>query len=130
MKYKNLLLYAIQLLGVNIMAIALGRFVYPQFINAYIYYIVAYMVLISIVSYTFQTKASEKEDAYDKKNTILISQTIRLLSGATVLLIYFVAIKTEALSFVLNFFILYFICSVFEIRSLISNLRPHFKKDL
>jgi len=99
-----------------------------KFTNSYIWYMYAYMAIIMYVTH-FITSYGFAKTPYDAQNFFMLSTTIKILLSCVVLFLYFYFIKSEMKTFVLNFFILYFTYTFFEIKSLLLSLQPHSKGD-
>ena len=95
-------------------------------VNSYLFYIFLYFAIITYVSHLI-TSIGHGKDAFEMQNYFMLGFTIRLLLSAVVLFLYFYIVKENAWSFLLNFFILYFVYTFFEIKSLLLSLQPHSK---
>ena len=95
-------------------------------IHSYIFWIILYFVLLTAGTYLFVVRGLRR-DLFALQNRYMASLAIRLLLSAACIILYIVLVKTAKISFVLNFFAVYFVYTVFEIRSLLTNLRAHLK---
>ena len=99
-----------------------------KFTNIYIWHIYVYMAVV-MYSTHFITSYGFGKTPYDAQNFFMLSTTIKILLSCIVLFLYFYFIKSGMKTFVLNFFILYFTYTFFEIKSLLLSLQPHSKED-
>lgn len=97
-----------------------------QWVNTYIWYILGYITSIMYVSHLIIAYGFSKTP-YDAQNFFMLGTSVKLLLSAVIIFLYFYIIKTEAVSFILNFFTLYFVYTFFEIKSLLLSLQPHSK---
>lgn len=97
-------------------------------IHPYIFWIILYFVLLTAGTYFFVVRGLRR-DLFALQNRYMASLALRLILSATCIILYIVLIKTEKISFVLNFFAVYFAYTIFEIRSLLTNLRAHLKNE-
>jgi len=95
-------------------------------LNPYIWYILAYVVAIMYLSHITITYGFGKSP-FDVQNFFMLGTGIKLLLSAVVLFLYFYIVKSNSVSFLLNFFVLYFVYSFFEIKTLLLSLHPHSK---
>ncbi len=97
-----------------------------QILNPYIWYIFAYIIIIMYLSHAIIAHGFSKT-AFDAQNFFMLGTTIKLLLTAVVIFIYFYIVKSHQVSFLLNFFVLYFVYTFFEIKTLLLSLHPHSK---
>lgn len=96
-------------------------------LHPHTWWVLTYHFLLCILSY-FLVKKGMAGDHYDFHNAFIGNTTIRLLVSAILFLVYFLNVKENRLSFVITFFVFYFIYTVFEITSLLANLRSNSKR--
>ena len=97
-------------------------------LNPYVWYLQAYLFIITGLTY-YITKKGVKDNLMDFQNYVMASIGIRFFLSAIIILLYIYIVKAQSLSFLANFFVLYLFYTVFEIQSVLSNLRAHLKKD-
>lgn len=100
-----------------------------KYLNAYAWYILIYMVALSAFTYFLRDKGIKTGDAQDVYNYTMLATTARLLISAVVLLIYFFKVKENLETFIFNFFVIYFIYTAFEIKSLFPKLQTLSEKE-
>lgn len=91
-------------------------------VNPYIWYIYGYIVLLTLGTY-YLVERGIKRNPYTAHNYIMGFSAIRLFVSFIGIFLYFYCIRQYGVSFLINFFILYFSYTTFEIRCLFSNLR-------
>ena len=123
--FKNLLIFS----GVVGLVIgALAYFTGHALVHTYIWYVLAFFVFITALTF-YITRLGI---SYDNDNFQLYyfgSMGFRMLLSIGVVFIYVYLFSENELQFVLNFFVLYFLFTGFEIYSLLANLRPNLKKQ-
>ncbi len=123
--FRNLLIFS-GLVGV--LAGALTYFTGNALVHTHIWYILGFFVLITAATF-YITRLGI---SYDNDNFQLYyfgSMGFRMMLSIGVVFIYVYLFSENELQFVLNFFVLYFLFTGFEIYSLLANLRPHLKKQ-
>jgi len=95
-------------------------------LNPYIWYILAYVVAIMYLSHLL-IAAGFGKSPYDVQNFFMLGTGIKLLTSAVGIFLYFYIVKSNSTSFLLNFFVLYFVYSFFEIKTLSLSLHPNSK---
>lgn len=100
-----------------------------KYLNPYAWAILLYMVTLSSLTYFLRNKGIRTGDAQDVYNFTMLATTIRLLLSAVVLLVYFLKVKENLETFIFNFFVLYFIYTAFEIKTLFPKLRTVSEKE-
>lgn len=93
-------------------------------LHKHTWWILLYNVLLAVGSF-FMIKKGSKGDNYDFYNYFMGNTAVRLLLSATLFLIYFLNVKENRIQFIITFFSFYFIYTVFEIKSLLANLRSN-----
>ncbi|MFD2246917.1 hypothetical protein [Pontibacter ruber] len=123
--FKNLLVFT----GVVGLAIgALSYFTGNALVHSFIWYILAFFVLVTAGTFYI----SRLGVSYDSDNFQLYyfgSMGFRMLLSIGVVFLYVYLFAESELQFVINFFVLYFLFTGFEIFSLLANLRPHLKRQ-
>ncbi len=107
---------------------ALAYFTGDALVHTYIWLMLAFFVLVTAGTF-YITRLGV---SYDKDNFQLYyfgSMGFRMILSITVVFIYVFLFSENELQFVLNFFVLYFLFTGFEIYSLLANLRPNLKKQ-
>ncbi len=106
---------------------ALLYFTANQLVHTHIWYIYVFFVVITAATFYI----SRLGVSYDNDNFQLYyfaSMGFRMLLSIGVIFIYVFLFSEGELQFVLNFFVLYFLFTGFEIYSLLSNFAPQLKK--
>jgi hypothetical protein len=131
MKNNSYLVKLTALSLVFIVLTLLARKIEPiaSYVDKYNEFTVLYMTLLAIVSSYFHKKAISTGDPHDMYNFNMLASTVRLLSGGAYMFLYFFIVKEKLGIFILNFFILYFSYTIFEIKTLFSKLQTQSKKD-
>nr|WP_245402668.1 hypothetical protein [Pontibacter sp. E15-1] len=107
---------------------ALAYFTGDAVVHAYVWYMLAFFVLVTAGTF-YITRLGI---SYDQDNFQLYyfgSMGFRMMLSIAVVFIYVFLFSENELQFVLNFFVLYFLFTAFEIYSLLANLRPNLKKQ-
>jgi hypothetical protein len=97
---------------------------FQLYINPYIWYLLAYVVVIMYISHLIIAYGFSKS-AFDAQNFFMLGTSLKLLLSAVVIFLYFYRVKSNSISFLLNFFVLYFVYTFFEIKTLLLSLHPH-----
>ncbi|TXK37175.1 hypothetical protein FVR03_15880 [Pontibacter qinzhouensis] len=122
--YRNLAILTVVLIPLlAFLQLATG----PGLVHAYIWYMLAFFVFVTGFAY-YITNLGVEQDADNFQVYYFSAMGFRLLLCIAVIFAYVYIIGEQQLQFVLNFFILYFLFTGFEIYSLLANLRPHLKK--
>ncbi len=122
--YRNLaILTAVLIPLLAYLQLATGH----QLVHAYIWYMLAFFVFVTGFAF-YITNIGVKQDADNFQVYYFSAMGFRLLLCVAVIFAYVYVVGDRQLQFVLNFFILYFLFTGFEIYSLLANLRPHLKK--
>ncbi len=121
---RNLIIATI-LIGLGIGALL--YFTGNQLVHPYIWYILAFFVLITFLTF-YVVHIGVRDDPDNFQLYFFGSSVFRVLlcMGAVFFYVYF--FSEGELQFTLNFFVIYFIYTGFEIYSLLSNLRRNSKK--
>lgn len=107
---------------------ALLYFTGNQLVHQYVWYIFSFFILITAATF-YITRLGI---SYDKDNFQLYyfgSMGFRMILSIGVIFVYVFLFSENELQFVLNFFVLYFLFTGFEIYSLLANLRPNLKRQ-
>nr|WP_262921629.1 hypothetical protein [Pontibacter ruber] len=107
---------------------ALSYFTGNALVHSFIWYILAFFVLVTAGTFYI----SRLGVSYDSDNFQLYyfgSMGFRMLLSIGVVFLYVYLFAESELQFVINFFVLYFLFTGFEIFSLLANLRPHLKRQ-
>jgi hypothetical protein len=97
-------------------------------LNPYVWYLQAYLFIITGVTY-YVTNKGVKDNLMDFQNFVMAGIAIRFFLSAIIIFLYIYLVKHQSFTFLGNFFVLYLFYTVFEIQSVLSNLRAHLKKD-
>lgn len=96
-------------------------------VHPFIWYIFGFFILITAITF-FITRLGIREDEANFQLYYFGSMAFRVLLCIGVVFVYVYLYSENELQFVLNFFVLYFLYTGFEIYSILTNLRPHLKK--
>lgn len=121
---RNLIIYSAV---IGLLIGALQYFTGNQLVHTHIWYIYVFFIVITAATFYI----SRLGVSYDKDNFQLYyfaSMGFRMLLSIGVIFIYVFLFSEGELQFVLNFFVLYFLFTGFEIYSLLSNFAPQLKK--
>ena len=104
--------------------------VFPERTGNYVWYLYGYFSLLTVLSLFLVMKGIGK-DPQDFYNYSMGSVAVRLFVSSAVLFVYYYAVKDKQtrIGFTAAFFILYFCYTGFEIRILLSKLRPDSGKN-
>ncbi|WP_250631096.1 hypothetical protein [Rhodoflexus caldus] len=96
-----------------------------ELIVPYSWYLLGYFFVITLLTY-YMVYQSNKEPL-DFPNYTLGATAIRLLISAVILGVFFWQVKDKAARwhFTITFFVMYFLFTAFEIKSLMANLRQN-----
>lgn len=112
--------------GLALLVYVVGNFL-PEWIHPYAYGILAFLLALSLISSLAVLAVVQKKPALF--NGVFFSMLIFRFFASIIFILVFALMKTPAiLVFVANFFVLYLCFQLFEITSLITNLRPHLEK--
>jgi hypothetical protein len=123
--YRSLLILGI-ITSLIILAIQFSSF--SHLLNPYVWYLQAYLFIITAVTF-FITNKGVKDNLMDFQNFVMAGIGIRFFLSAIIIFLYIYLVKHQSFTFLGNFFVLYLFYTVFEIQSVLSNLRAHLKKD-
>jgi hypothetical protein len=107
---------------------ALSYFTSNALVHPFIWYILGFFLLITGATF-YITRLGISYDSDNFQLYYFGSMGFRMLLSIGVVFIYVYLFAENELQFVLNFFVLYFLFTGFEIFSLLANLRPHLKKQ-
>ena len=100
-----------------------------QVIHPYFWYMLLFFVFVTAFTYYIIAMGS-KSDPGNFQMYYLGSMAFRVLMCMGVIFIYVYFVAERELQFTLNFFLLYFIYTGFEIYHILTNLRQNSKKQL
>ena len=123
--YKSFFLLGI-ITSVIILTLQFSKFDY--LLNPYVWYLQAFLFVITGLTY-YITNKGVNNDPLDFQNFVMAGIGIRFFLSAIILFLYFYLVKTQSVTFLANFFVFYLFYTVFEIQSVLTNLRAHLKKD-
>ena len=93
-------------------------------LHSYTWWIYLYHIGLTIVSF-LMISTGIKKGGLDFVNYFMGVMAIRLLISCIGLFLYFFLVKTDLANFVITFFALYFFYTLFEIKTLLTNLRQN-----
>lgn len=99
-----------------------------KWISPFIWFMVLFLASINLFTH-FIIERGLNKTAWDVNNAIMLSTTLKLLCSAIMIFIYFYKVKLYALESLINFFVLYFTYTFFEIKTLLLSLHPHSKSE-
>lgn len=97
-------------------------------VNPYVWFLQGYLIIVTGLTYLISSKGI-KDNLMDFQNFVMASIGIRFFLSAIIIVLYIYFVKSDSISFLTNFFILYLLYTSFEIKSVLTNLRAHLKKD-
>ena len=110
--------------GIGILLYVLRQFTETRLVHPQFWIILIFLFLVSLGTSTFVNFGVKRHP--DKFNLFFFPSLIFRFFASVIFILVMVLIKTEALLFfVLDFFVLYLLYQVFEITSLMTNLRSH-----
>ncbi|MDQ3291982.1 MAG: hypothetical protein M3Q05_11905 [Bacteroidota bacterium] len=115
-----------------IICVVLGVLVYLQgytLVHPFIWYMVLFFLFITGFTY-YIVSAGSKNDPGNFQMYYLGSTLFRVLMCMGLIFVYVYFSTQRELQFTLNFFLLYFIYTGFEIYHILTNLRRNSKKQL
>lgn len=112
----------------SIIILALQFSLFNHLLNPYVWYLQVYLFVITGVTF-FVTNKGVKDNLMDFQNFVMAGIGIRFFLSAIIIFLYIYLVKHQSFTFLGNFFVLYLFYTVFEIQSVLSNLRAHLKKD-
>jgi hypothetical protein len=116
--------------GIIILLIAILIFLTDyQLVHPFIWFILVFFIFITAVTF-YVTWWGAREDQDNFQLYYFASMGFRLILSIGVVFGYVYLIREKQIQFVLNFFGLYFLYTAFEIYGLLTNLRPHSKKQV
>ena len=121
---RNLTIYSVV---IGLLIGALLYFTGNQLVHTHVWYIYGFFIVITAATFYI----SRLGVSYDNDNFQLYyfaSMGFRMLLSIGVVFIYVFLFSEGELQFVLNFFVLYFLFTGFEIYSLLANFAPQLKK--
>ncbi len=116
----------------GLIALAIGLLIYGtqyNIVHPYAWYMLLFFVVVT--GFTFYiTRKGYQEDEENFQLYYFGSMAFRVVMCLAVVLLYVFFQKERHLQFALNFFVLYFIFTGFEIYGILTNLRPISKKQV
>lgn len=86
---------------------------------------IVYFFGITLISHKIMEKGTASKDAIDSYNATMGATAIRLFLSLIVVITYIYVFKQNKFNFAFTFFILYFLFTAFEIKTLLSKLRKN-----
>jgi hypothetical protein len=99
-----------------------------QFLNRFTYYVIIFLAILSYFTHLLVMKGFAMTPL-DAQNYFMLSSSLKIVISGIALFCYFYFIKIERVTFLLNFFLIYFVYSFFEIKTLLLSLHPNSKGD-
>jgi hypothetical protein len=99
-----------------------------QLVHTHVWWLFGFMVIVTALTFYI----SRLGVSYDSDNFQLYyfgSMGFRMILSIALIFIYVFMFSESELQFVLNFFVLYFLFTGFEIYSLLANFAPQLKKQ-
>lgn len=115
-----------------LVGLAMGLLIYfsdDKVVHPYAWYILAFFALITLGTY-YAIRKGTQADPGSFQLYYFGSSVLRVLLCMTAVFIYVFLASEGELQFVLNFFVIYFIYTGFEIYGILSNLRQISKKQV
>jgi hypothetical protein len=97
-------------------------------LNRFVWWIWLYFNILSYGTHLIFANGINKSD-WDRHNFFLAGISVKLFLSSGVVFSYFWLVKANAVSFLVNFFILYFVYTFFEIKTLLLSLHTHSKSE-
>jgi FtsH-binding integral membrane protein len=116
----------------GVIALLISLLVYTTaytIVHPYIWYMLAFFVFVTVFTFYITRKGFE-EDEENFQLYYFGSMAFRVIMCLAVVFIYVFFTKERHFQFTLNFFVLYFIFTGFEIYGILTNLRPISKKQV
>jgi hypothetical protein len=85
----------------------------------------AYFFGVTLLSHQIMSKGTASKDPIDSYNATMGASAIRLFLGLAIVITYIYLFKENKFNFAITFFILYFLFTAFEIKTLLSKLRQN-----
>lgn len=121
---RNLIIYSVV---IGLIVGALQYFTGNQLVHEYVWYIFGFFILITVATF-YITRLGISYDNDNFQLYYFASMGFRMLLSIAVIFIYVFMFSEGELQFVLNFFVLYFLFTGFEIYSILANFAPQLKK--
>ncbi len=86
---------------------------------------IAYFFGITLLSHQIMEKGTASKDPIDSYNATMGATAVRLFLSLIIVIVYIYLFKENKYNFAFSFFILYFLFTAFEIRTLLSKLRQN-----
>lgn len=99
-----------------------------KLINSFVWHILLYLSALSFISHKITQKGFSKTPL-DAQNYFMLSSTLKIFLSGIIIFLYFYFVKNQMVTFLINFFILYFVFSFFEIKTLLLSLHPNSNGD-
>ncbi|ALI99196.1 hypothetical protein [Rufibacter tibetensis] len=112
---------------VILLIIALLQFTGDGLVHSYIWLMLGFFVFVTCFSH-YVANLGLRHDSENLHAYYFASMGIRMVLSIIVVFVYRYFHEEQVVQFVINFFVLYFIYTAFEIYALLSNLRRNSKK--
>jgi hypothetical protein len=121
---KSFTILLSQLTAVIVGIVLILQFTTPL-IFPHTWVMIAYFFGITLLSHSIMEKGTASKDPIDSYNATMGATAVRLFLSLAVVVIYIYLFKENKYNFAFTFFILYFLFTAFEIRTLLSKLRQN-----
>jgi len=111
------------------LTIFIVQYLEPNWIYRYVWIIMIFFLLLTLAS-IWTTKYAALKLGKQFIQVYFIVMTIRLLISLAFAIIFIIKDRDNILIFSINFLVLYLLFLGFEIYSILTNLRTHFKKGI
>lgn len=129
-QHKHFLIYLSLITFFVVVSGIVLRYFVPDWINAYLWYEIVYMILLTSITYIVAMKGMKK-DFYSFQNYYMGMMGVRLLVTGGFIFLYFYSVeeKKDAYSFLINFFVVYITYTFFEVLFLVKQINQSDSKQ-
>lgn len=129
-QHKHFLIYLSLITFFVVVSGIVLRYFVPDWINAYLWYEIVYMILLTSITYIVAMKGMKK-DFYSFQNYYMGMMAVRLLVTGGFIFLYFYSVeeKKDAYSFLINFFVVYITYTFFEVLFLVKQINQSDSKQ-
>ena len=124
---KRFYLVFLLLFGAVCLLIIGVQSVKPEFASIYIWHIQLFFLLLGMGNHLISSRGLKNKG--DMHLYYMASMSVRFFLALLFLFCFVYVMKSGYYAFVINFFVLYFVYTSFEIYFLLRNLRPDFKTN-
>ena len=115
-----LLLFTASIIGLTLVLQFTTSLIFPH-----TWAMIAYFFGVTLLSHQIMSKGTASKDPIDSYNATMGASAIRLFLGLAIVITYIYLFKENKFNFAITFFILYFLFTAFEIKTLLSKLRQN-----